>query len=352
MGWIMNIFDIAKKSGVSITTVSRVLNDTGLVKEETREKILRVMRENDYTPNSLARGLAKKESMAIGLVIPNINNPFYSEMVRAVQDMASQKNYSVVAVNTDDSIETEKRILSTLMARQMDGMIFAGGRYLAQKHNIHLRELAKKIPTVLAYEDIDDPNIFCVNARKEQATYLITSHLIRLGHKRIFFVNTQDGFKPSREKLSGYQKAMREWGLEMGDAYVISGSNSIQAGFEAGKRIAADLRGATAVLTASDIIAMGAMNALVLEGLHIPDDVSVAGFDNINLSEFFNPPLTTVSIDLYEMAKTAALVLDHLINGTYDDHRVVMLEPKLVIRNSCAAPNGLKEDGISVSSHL
>lgn len=338
----MNIFDIAKKSGVSITTVSRVLNDTGLVKEETREKVLRVMRENNYTPNSLARGLAKKESMAIGLVVPNINNPFYSEMVRAVQDMASQKNYSVVAVNTDDSIEAEKRILTTLVAKQVDGMIFAGGRYLAEEHNAHLRELAQKVPTVLAYEDIDDPNIYCVNARKEQATYLITSHLIRLGHRRIFFVNTQDGFKPSREKLSGYRKAMRECGLETGDEYVVSGSNTIQAGFEAGKTIAADLRGATAVLTASDILAMGAMNALVLEGLRIPDDISVAGFDNITLSEFFNPSLTTVSIDLYEMAKTSALVLDHLINGAHDDERVIMLEPKLVIRNSCAAPGGLE----------
>jgi DNA-binding LacI/PurR family transcriptional regulator len=332
----VNIFDIAKKTGFSITTVSRVINDTGLVKQETREKILQVMRENNYTPNSLAQGLAKKESTAIGMLVPNINNPFYSEMVRAVQDVVGKNNYALVAVNTDDRLDEEKRILSALIAKRVDGLIFAGGRDLDDAHNRHVRDVAKRIPTVFVCEDIDDPNIYCVNTRKELATRLLTRHLIELGHSRIYFVNTQEEFKPSTEKIAGYRAALEENGISYAPNRVLHCNNTIFDGYTAGQRIAENLNGATAVITASDIMAMGLMNALVKAGYSIPDDISVAGFDNIAISEYFNPSLTTVGSSLYEMAQMAAVILERLISGKSVERRVTVLEPKVVLRSSCS----------------
>lgn len=331
----MNIFDIAKKTGFSITTVSRVINDTGLVKEETRQKILQVMRENNYTPNSFAQGLAKKESKTIGMLVPNINNPFYAEMMRAVQDTASINNYAVVAVNTDDSLALEKSTLSTLLAKQVDGLIFAGGRDLCEEHNAHVREAAQRVPTVFVCEDIDDPNIYCVNTKKEEATRLLTEYLIRLGHRRILFVNTQEGFKPSCEKLAGYRAALKRHKLRYTSSLVLYGNNTVEEGYRAGCRIATGLSGATAILTASDIMAMGVLNALLQHGRSVPDDISVAGFDNIFISEFFNPSLTTAGSSLYEMAQMAAVILDKRISGKPVEERITFLEPKLILRKSC-----------------
>jgi len=331
----MNIFDIAEKSGVSITTVSRVLNNTGHVKEETRQKILKVIEENHYTPNSLAQGLAKKESKTIGVVITNINNPFYSEMVRAIQDIASQKNYSVMICNTDDNVDEEIKITNTLVSKQVDGIIYAGGRPLDEKLNAHVRNVSRQIPTVLVCEDMTDDNIYCINSDKEMGMYLITDYLTSLGHRNIFFVNTPAGYKPSVEKLNGYKKALGEKGIKICDDYIFNCDNSVHGGYKAGEYIIKNMMGGTAVLCASDIMAMGVMNFFVKSSYQIPRDISIAGFDNIMFSGFFNPTLTTVSINLYKMAEEAARLLDKLIQKKTVKKKIKILEPMLNIRESC-----------------
>lgn len=331
----LNIFDIARESGVSISTVSRVINNPELVKVETKEKILKIINDANYTPNSMARGLAKKESMIIGVVIPNINNPFYSEIVRAIQDISSQKGYSVIICNTDENMDEEKRIISTLVSKQVDGIIFAGGRRLSEESNEYIRKLALNLPIVFVCEDIVDDNIYCVNTNKEMGMYILTNYLIKLGHKKIALINTLAGYKPSEEKLNGYKKALKEKDITYDPSIILSAENTIQGGYKSAESLLKNIKGVTAVISSSDIMAMGVMTIFIKNNYRVPEDISITGFDNITISEYFNPPLTTVSINLYKMAKEATIILDKLLKLNTVKTKIKMIEPRLIVRNSC-----------------
>ena len=202
------IKDIARMANVSIATVSRVINGNGTVAQKTEKRILEIIKELNYVPNNVARSLVKQNSKTIGVVVADIMNPFYSEIIRAIQDQANIDGYSVISCNSDEDMEKEKQCIKMLLENQVSGIIFAGGRGKGDYYNQHIRDVAKKVPVVLADEFLEGENIYSIVCNKIKGAYEGVSALIELGHKRIAMINGYRDYKPSIEKLRGYKRAL------------------------------------------------------------------------------------------------------------------------------------------------
>ncbi|WP_394140059.1 LacI family DNA-binding transcriptional regulator [Cytobacillus oceanisediminis] len=330
------IKDVAKHANVSIATVSAVINKTKFVSEELKERVETAIEELNYRPNKVARSLKRKESKLIGVTVTEITNPFYPLMLKGVDDIALGSGYNVILCTTGDDPEKELEMLQSMVDQGVDGIIFAT---IDNEDSTSVQLLKKEgIPHVLINRAPADYEGSQVRIDSYKVGKMATNYLINLGHTDIAFLGGDR--LNSKERESGYKDALLENGLSLNENRIIKSDYQIETAYRDMNSLIATGDVPTAIFTASDIMAFGAIKALIDSGFNVPNDVSVIGSDNISFSEDFRIPLTTVDAHTYEIGRMGCeILLRMLANKEQPEHRRLLLEPKLVIRESTSIKN-------------
>jgi len=323
--------DIARISGYSKSTVSRALRGDMSVKSKTREKIEKTAKRLGYTPNIIARSLRSRKTCTIGVVIADICNPFFPNVVRGIEDAAREKGYHIILCNTDEEYEKEKEAIETLVQKRVDGLLIAP----AQKRFDDLLELKRKdIPFVLIGRHFDPIQMDYVVSDDVRGAFIATDYLIKKGHKRILFINGPSYISSAKERMMGYKKAFSENELKFDEKLIKEGALKMEDGYRITKEMLASKLDFTAIFAYSDLVAFGIIKALKEKKYKIPNDVAVVGYDNINLGFSAELPLTTVHIPKYELGTEGMKLLVTKINTQMDEPQKVVLKTKLIIRDS------------------
>ncbi|WP_052702879.1 LacI family DNA-binding transcriptional regulator [Paenibacillus beijingensis] len=332
-----NIRDIAKAAGVSVSTVSKALNGYSDVKKKTRELVLNVAKELDYLPNVMARGLITKKSNTIGIFFGDQQNsgfdyPFFSDLIRSIKDTAGAAGYDIlIFANQKRSTSSYKTIC---YEKGVDGviLILTGD----QRADENIRELHESLPTVYI-DSVSHKfnNVNFVESDNLTAAAEAVEHLIQLGHTKILKLAGDDVAKASYDRVEGYKKALQKHGLEVNNDLIVYGEFSKEKAYQLTKRAFSKHNGITAVFSSSDMMAFGAIEALRDLGLRVPEDIAVVGFDDLDQSRLFDPPLTTVHQQRYKMGETAAKILLQLIDNENGITQNARIPASLIIRESC-----------------
>ena len=330
------IRDVAKAAGVSTATVSAVMNDSAYVSPELRSRVQTAIEELDYAPSTVARNLKRGKSQLIAVSVADLSNPFFSHIVCLAEAAAAAWGYSLVVFNSDEKTEAEKRILTRIRALSCDGILLVPVGEAAQ----HLqRDLAgRTIPTVMFGRTVDDRRSDTVTIDNESAGRQATNYLLDLGHRRIAFVAGRRDLSTVRERLAGYEAALCERGITPDPGLVCHVEIEPEAATRATSQLLAGHDRPTAVFTYNDLMAVGALVAIRASDLRVPDDVSLVGHDDILYAPYLQVPLTTVAQPTRELAETAARLLIERLRGDDAPPRRVVLQPRLVVRASTAAP--------------
>lgn len=329
------IKDVAKTAGVSISTVSHVINETRFVSDELRERVLNAMEKLNYHPNALARSLRLGETKTIGLIIPDNSNPFFAEVARTIEDIGYKNGYSVILCNSDGNLDKEAAYINMLITKQVDGIILISAGY-QQEHLLELREFG--IPFVVSDRDISPALADLVLVNNEQGGYDATRYLIGLGHRNIACITGPSDVTPSADRVHGYRRALTEARITIREDYIVPGDFRFRSGETAMTQLLRLDKLPTAVFACNDVMAIGALRALRNANLRIPDDISIVGFDDIPLASEITPALTTIAQPILEMATLSADLLISQIQEerTGDETRRTVLDTRLVVRDSCA----------------
>jgi LacI family transcriptional regulator len=334
MSTTTTIKDVAIKAGVSITTVSHVVNKTRFVSKELCDRVFAAMEELNYHPNTLARSLRMGETKTIGLIIPDNSNPFFAELARIIEDIGFENGYSVILCNSDDILEKESAYINMLIAKQIDGVIF-----IATGSNPgRLTELIKRnIPVVVIDRNISNAAVDVVLVDNEKGGFDAVNYLLGLGHKRIACITGPSKLTPSIGRVKGYRKALKQAGIPVREYYIVSGDFRPLSGETATIYLLKLPEPPTAIFVCNDLMALGALRALRNAGLSVPKDISILGFDDIDLADEITPPLTTVAQPIAELATSAVEILIFRIQESMprSDRQRKVLNGWLVIRESC-----------------
>jgi DNA-binding LacI/PurR family transcriptional regulator len=324
----ISIKDIARKAGVSPSTVSRALRDHPRISRETKDRIRRLAAEMGYSPSAVARSLVTKRTRIIGLAVGWVSDPFLTELVRGVEDTAVEGGYTVFLSSFYDEPHREREVLSTFHERRVDGIIVQSSHLYADHHAL-LAQFGS--PVVL----INTPDYaHSVSTDNLHGGRLATEYLLSLGHSRIGYLAAERGGRTNKHRLEGYQGALQERGIAFDSALVAQGDGYAAGGKEAMRKLLALPAPPTAVFCYNDLTAMGAAQAIREAGLRVPDDISLVGFDDIELATYFHPPLTTVRQPAYELGLRATEMVLALLADAQDVPNVV-LKGELVVRQSC-----------------
>jgi LacI family transcriptional regulator len=323
---VISIKDVAKHAGVSVATVSRVLNAKGYVSEDTRKKVEQSIKELNYKPNEVARSLFKKHSKTIGLIVPDITNPYFPELARAVEDTASKLGYTVILCNSDGDKNKEQHYLDALQQKYIDGIIISSNTLSVdqiQLLNIPIvsldREISKGLPTIV----VD-------NVRGAE---LATNYLVNKGCKRIGHIRGPVNIVNAEERCTGYMEIVSNetWFREN---YIVNGYFDMQMSMEATMQLLRFHPEIDGIFAANDTMAIGAIKAVHKMGKKVPEDISIIGFDGIKLSQATTPELTTIAQPIYEMGEKAAEMLINFIEDQPVESTYYRLDVKLVERES------------------
>lgn len=325
-----NIKDVAKKANVSISTVSRVINQSKPVRPKTMERVLEAIEELGYRPNAIARSLKVKHTQSIGIMVPDIANQFYPEVVRGIEDVANMYEYTIFLCNTDLDDDKELKYFSEMEEKQVDGLIFMG--------NILTDPLAREMkkaemPVVLIGSD--HPGLPSVTIDNTLAAKKAVEYLLQKGHRRIAVITgkMKDPMM-GRARLKGYREALENAGIPWKSEWIVEGGYRFKSGYEGAKRLLIMDERPTAIFVASDEMAIGAMRAILEKGLKIPDDIAVVGFDNVDMSGKVYPSLTTMAQPMYEMGAIGMRLLTKYLQGEEVQEDKVVMNFELVERES------------------
>lgn len=333
---MINIRDIARIAGVGVSTVSRVINNHPDVKEQTRERVLEVIRENNYIPNNSARNLKKNNTNNIGVLIKGVFNPFFSEMLDAISKRISKAGYSMILEHHDYLSNDEmNNLISMIKEKRLQGVICLGGNFTEVK-NDDFKDIG--VPVVLTSINHkygkEFSNFSSVSIDNEKSAYSATKYLIDCGHKNIALMLGDEydiGIGHLRE--AGYLNALIDNNIKFNKEYRILGDYNYKGAYEETNRLIKKHKEVTAIFAISDIMAVGCAKAIKDNGLEIGKDIAVVGFDGMDISEFYNPTITTVIQPKLEMAKISVdLLLDLMSNRT--DNKHIILNTELVVRES------------------
>jgi LacI family transcriptional regulator len=334
---MVRLKDIAQIAGVSIMTVSKALRDAPDVSAATKSRIKVLAGQMGYVPDSSAQGLRTKTTKLFGLIIPSSTNPVYARMVVAVEERAHELGYDILFAHSHNLPEREESCIRRFLSRRVDGLFISPVYRYEAEARIYQEILASKTPTVL----LGPPATFCksfpsVEIEEQMASYTATQHLIRLGHKRIAYLTGPQVAPWAHERFEGYRRALREAGLEVDDKLVFQSGSTIEDGTNAALQMLNEGCKATAVQAVSDLVAIGCANALLSQGLRIPEDISIAGFGNILVAEYFRVPLTTISQPKHRLGSVAMDIMMAMIRGEKVESQ--RLPAELVERKSTAPP--------------
>ncbi len=328
---MVNIKDVARAAGVSPSTVSRVLGGSVPVAAETKEKVIKVVKELNYQPNAVAQGLKGGRIKTIGLIIPNVRNLVFPAAVRGIEDTANQHGYTVVLCNADDDVKKEIFYIEALKRRLVDGFIFCTARP-SHTHIAGLREAGFPVVSLLRHSGSEVDAVILDNAN---GAYEATKYLISRGLKKIAVLNGWLDLVLYQDRLAGFRRAMAEAGLPVDETLVVNGVGGWEDGYRTMDEMLAQGIVPEAVFATSDPKAFGVLRAIKDRGLKIPEDISVIGFDDIDFAAMTDPPLTTVAQPFYDMGIVACKRLLKLIEAKKRPAAKVQVFPaRLVIRRS------------------
>ncbi len=332
----ITITELSQILGVSRTTISRVLNKPELVKKETREKILKGLHEHNYVYNALAGGLTKKRTSTIGVMLPTITNPVFALSTKGAQEMAAERGYSILLGSHDYSGDTEMALVRLFQEKRVDGIIFNG--YPIKQETVDY--LARfQISYLVTWEKPEDRNIPFVAFDNVRSGFNVTNYLLGLGHRRIGMITAY--FKSSTrsyKRYLGFRKALEQMNVPYNDNLVIQKDYTVMEGREAAARLFVLPHPPTALVCGNDLLAMGAMAAAKEAGLIVGKDISITGFDDLEMSSTLDPPLTTVRIPAFEMGRKAAEILVDTIEKRTSAAQHYLLDTDLIIRGSTGPP--------------
>ncbi|OFW75620.1 MAG: hypothetical protein A2201_01060 [Alicyclobacillus sp. RIFOXYA1_FULL_53_8] len=332
------IYDIARATDVSIATVSKVLNNTGRIGAVTRQRVLQAMSEMGYERNTLATALAGKNMYSIGLLLPDVNNPYFSGVVRGAEDAAFHRNYSLLICNTDNNQEKEQVYIKTLRAKRVDGIIIATG--MTEPSTI--KDLIEDgIEVVLLSRSIPDVHVPLITVDNFLGGYVAATHLLELGHREIAVLTEPLYIRSAKNRLEGFKQALHEAPFEC--SYTVYEGEGF--GMSTGAKLTSQLlkeEPVTAVFAGTDQMAVGAMQVCREAGKTVPDDISILGFDDTSWARIVDPPLSTVAQPMYLLGQLATDRIIHRIEVGDRRHDPLVLTPRLVVRGSTKAPRALR----------
>ena len=331
--------DVARTAGVSQMTVSRVVNGKGDVSEATRQHVLDVIERLGYRPSGIARGLATQRTGTLGLVVPDVANPFFSDVARGVEHVAHAEGYNVFLCNTEEDAERELDVLRSLEEKRVDGLVLCSSRLsedellevVAHHHSVVLvnrRMIGERVRSVL----LDD----------QYGGLLATRHLLQTGHQSVGYLAGPEASHSGRLRARGYRAALAGAGLPYYADWVRPCAPVVEGGYEATGDLLETHPDLTALFCYNDLVAVGALHACAEMGLRVPQDVAVVGHDGIPLSAWVTPPLTTCLVPRYELGGQAVQLLLEQIEGSSGGRQEVVLQSELVVRAS--APGQEQED--------
>lgn len=333
----INIKDIARISGVGVSTVSRVLNNHPDVKDETRRKVLEIMKDSNYIPNNSARNLKRNTSKSIGVLVKGIHNPFFSNMVKFIEEKIDAKGYTMILHYNESNQQDNEAAIELIKEKRLKGLICLGGNY----DNLHNEEMQNlHIPIVLASTSSEelsgDGLCSSVNIDNIAAAFMAVNYICGLKHSRIGLITTGEGDKTvGKLRYEGYKKALAANNIEFNRELVEIGGYTFSSGYEAMNRLLDKDLKITAVFVTSDIMAIGAGKAILSRGFKIPEDISVVGFDGIDYSLYFHPSITTIMQPVEAMGEKSIDLLLDLINNTKKENEQIIFDTKLEERESC-----------------
>ena len=322
---------VAARAGVSFTTVSHVLNGTRRVSDSARERVERAVAEMGYAPSAVARALKMSETCILGVLVPNITNPFFAELTRGIEDCCRRTDYSVFLCNSDDDPARQSRYLQTLLERRVDGLLLAAAA--GEAAALAQRLSSMRVPTVVVDRAIPGLAADLVRVDHQAGARLAVEHLLALGHRAIACLSGPSAFAVSRDRVAGWRQAMGRAQIAIDTGWLLEGEFSAAAGHALALRLLA--RGdVSAIFASNDLLAIGALRAAAERGVAVPSALSVIGFDGIDLGAYAYPALTTVGHPIRAMGEAAAEVLIERIAAGPGSCREVVLPAQLLRRES------------------
>lgn len=323
------IYDVARVAGVSMATVSRVVNGNANVKEKTRQKVLDAIAELDYRPNAVARGLASKRTTTVGVILPTITSTYFAAITRGVDDIASMYKYNIILANSDNDVEKEGKILETFLSKQVDGIVYMGAS-LDEEVRTALKNT--RTPVVLVGTIDGDKELPSVNIDYHLAAYQSVKKLAENGNKKIGYILGSLSDAENIERMVGYQEALIETNLEFDEALVFEGNYTYEQGKDLAERLLE--KGVTSAVVAHDNVAVGVLSALMNKGIKVPEEFELIAGANSPVTQYTYPSLTSVNQPLYDLGAVAMRLLTKLMLKEEVDENQLILDHEIIERQS------------------
>lgn len=336
----LTIYDVAREAGVSIATVSKVINETGRISKKTRMHVQEVMQRMQFEPSVVASALMGKSTFTIGLIIPDLANPFFAEIARSVEDRGSELGFNLVICSTDHRVDKEMEYMALLQKKRVDGIIMGTGT-----RNLTMLEelMTKKYPMALIAREAPAIEVNSVLVDDFRGGYLATEHLLQLGHRHIAIISEPLSLKSSQERIRGYREAHHRYSVAPDERLItVSDHSTLEGGRAIAEKLLQLPNRPSAIFACNDLLAIGAMQTARELGIDVPGDVSIIGFDNTILATITTPPLTTIAQPIQHIGRQVTdLLVQDIKEGNAAKQRIVM-QPELVIRQTTAVFPGTK----------
>jgi len=334
---MVRLKDIAARSGVSVMTASKAMSGASDVSAQTRARVRLLAQEMGYLPDSMAQGLRSRTTRLLGLVLSTVANPFFARTIASIEEGAHERGCDLILAHTLNNPEREEACIRRLLGRRVDGLFIFPIYRLAPTAAIYDVLLQRQTPTVI----LGQRAAFCAQFPNVESddlggSYQMSRHLLELGHKRIAFLAGPRGAPWAQERLEGYRRALREDQIELDDRLIFNAGSSMEEGEKAALQMLNESVSMTAIQAANDMVAMGAANVFLNQGIKIPQDLSIGGFGNILMSEHFRVPLTTVRQPKLRLGAAAMDIMQKLLRGEKPESK--RLAAALIVRASTGAP--------------
>jgi DNA-binding LacI/PurR family transcriptional regulator len=326
------ISDVARKAGVSKATVSRVLNNTAVVNKDTRKRVLEAIESLSYTPSFLAKGMRRKKTSTFGVIIPDFRNPYYSELLKSIEEEARKHEYIALICTGEMNADREREYIHYLLSRQVEGLVLCC--YVSIMENeTFIQNLAKRVPIIVMDQPSFGLPVSSAYADGYKGFGKLLTYLIEKGHKRIGMIRSLHRYPCSESRFLGYRDTMENHGIDLDTDLIEESEFTAAGGYEAAKRMLSRTK-PTTIIGVNDLLAIGALKYILEKGYDVPGEIAIAGHDNIALSSLVSPQLTTVNIPVDQIAEEAITQLIRKIQNPRSRNSDIVIDTQLVIRQS------------------